>query len=440
MSLSRRLLIPGLVAGALLRLVALPLPGTEDVGAFKIWTYNATHDPTTVYGVGGSPPILRDLRWRQGDGIANYPPLIYDELGAVGRLYRIYSPDFADSKLLNAVVKLPSLVAELVLIVVLLTWGRRKFGPDVAAMVALVYWLNPAVVLDGAVLGYLDLPMAVPTILSLVAVFADAPGVAGALLAAAILTKPQPLVAGPVIAAALVARRAIPRVRALATFALSGTLTGAVILAPLVIRGAFWNMWTAVRRLAMYDMVSAQAANAWWLVTYVLRVMDVWREWGPTLAIGQRLRILAITRVMALGYPNPRVIGAILVGLAVLMAAWKIRRAPSLAVAAALTGWSAWAYQIFAAQAHENHLFLAASFLCLAGGLDRRFRAACWTASAITFVNLYLFGGFGLTYPPIDRSLTFADASVLLAAVNLGVFSWFTLSRKTGLVLVGHLT
>jgi hypothetical protein len=439
LSVARRFLLPGLLLGAVLRALALPLPGTEDVSAFKIWMYNATHDPTSVYGVGGSPPILRLLRWRDWDNIANYPPFIYDELGAAGRLYRAYSPDFADSRLLTVTVKLTPLVAELAFVAAFLTWGRRQFGPDVAASVVLVSWLNPAVILDGAVLGYLDLAMTVPVTLSLVSVFADAPGLAGVLLAVAILTKPQAIFAAPVIAAALFARRTPPLARALARFATAGTVTAAVILAPIVIRGAWWNMLTGVRRLAMYDMVSAYAANAWWLVTYVLRVRDVWHEWGPALALTQRLRILGITRVVALGYPNPRIVGFGLVGAAIVAAGWRISRAPSLAVAAALVGWTTWAYAVFAAQAHENHLLLAVSLFSLAAGLDRRFRPMCWTVSIVAAINLYLFGGFGLSYPPIDRLTTVIDASVLLAVVNVGTFFWFTLNRKNGLLLVRHL-
>jgi hypothetical protein len=227
--------------------------------------------------------------------------------------------------------------------------------------------------------------------------------------------------------------------RALARFATAGTVTAAVILVPIVIRGAWWNMLTGVRRLAMYDMVSAQAANVWWLVTYVLRVSDVWRKWGPALALTQRLRILGITRVVALGYPNPRIVGFGLVGAAIVAAGWRISRAPSLAVAAALVGWTTWAYAVFAAQAHENHLLLAVSLFSLAAGLDRRFRPMCWTVSIVAAINLYLFGGFGLSYPPIDRLTTVIDASVLLAVVNVGTFFWFTLNRKNGLLLVRHL-
>ena len=41
---------------AVVRLAALPLPGTEDTGTWKIWMFAASSAVTSVYGVGGDPP------------------------------------------------------------------------------------------------------------------------------------------------------------------------------------------------------------------------------------------------------------------------------------------------------------------------------------------------------------------------------------------------
>ena len=83
--------------------------------------------------------------------------------------------------------------------VCLLTWGRHLFPPERAQWIALAVWLNPAVVINGAALGYLDAQMAMPAALAIVAAGAGRPGVAGALLAAAILTKAQALFVAPVV-------------------------------------------------------------------------------------------------------------------------------------------------------------------------------------------------------------------------------------------------
>jgi hypothetical protein len=48
-----------LAVGLLVRVLALPLPGTEDVNVWKVWSYAASRDVTSVYGIGGNPPVGR---------------------------------------------------------------------------------------------------------------------------------------------------------------------------------------------------------------------------------------------------------------------------------------------------------------------------------------------------------------------------------------------
>jgi hypothetical protein len=432
--LSRRLLVAGLVLGALLRVAALPLPGMEDMLTWKIWSHAAAHDPTAIYGVGGSPPERRVLRWRGQEITAEYPPMAIDELALVGRLYREHSPDFEDSTALTMAIKLPGLVADVVLVALLLTWGRRVLGNG-AAVAALIYWLNPAIILNGAALGYLDPQMAVPVVLSLVAIVAGRPALAGALFAMALLTKPQPLVVAPVLVVAMLTHAGAARWRALVAAASGGGIAAAMLLTPVVVRGAWANMVQAVSRMGAHDMLSGQSANVWWILTYVLRVMDVWEEWGPRAAIGQKLRILGISRAIALGYPNARLVGFSLLAIVIGVAVWLAWRHRGAAMMAALCGWCAWAYALVAPQAHENHLFLAVPFFCLAAGLDRRFRAVCWTVSAIAALNMYFFNGLGTGWDPVpSRTATFVDSTVLLSVVNVSAFvalAWR--SRKAAL-------
>ena len=51
-------------AGLLIRLIALPLHGTEDVLVWKTWSYGALHQGVSrLYGVGGHPPERGLVRW-----------------------------------------------------------------------------------------------------------------------------------------------------------------------------------------------------------------------------------------------------------------------------------------------------------------------------------------------------------------------------------------
>jgi len=420
---ARTWLVAGLVAGALLRILALPLPGTGDVLTWKIWSYSAAHDVTQVYGVGGDPPVHRELHWRSESTTVDYPPFVLGELALAGRLYRHFRPDFDDSAWLTACVKLPGLIFEAGFVALLLTRGRRWLG-DGARWAAMVFWLNPLVILNGATLGYLDAEMTVPLMLALVTAWNEQPVAAGVLTALAVLTKAQAIFVVPAIAVTLAART--PRARALAAAAAGTIGTSALVLLPFVIRGAGRNLVQAVGRLATHDMLSGQAANIWWIVTWVLRVGVVWTEWGARRALTQVIGILAISRVEELGYPNARPVGLALVAIAIGWACWRMRRLTQLSQAAALGAWCAYAYAMLAAQVHENHWYPVVPLLILAAASDRRYRGVLAAISIIAALNLYLFYGLGFGWPPIThRTWTGIDATVVLAVVNVFVFARF---------------
>jgi hypothetical protein len=126
--MSRRTLVALLVAGALARIVVMPLPGTPDVSALKVWSYGAVQDFSGVYGAGGTPLERRDIHWHDDTGTVTYPPMSLAELAAVGHIYRAMRPDYPDSVLLTVLIKLTGLVSEIALVVFLLTWGRRAMG------------------------------------------------------------------------------------------------------------------------------------------------------------------------------------------------------------------------------------------------------------------------------------------------------------------------
>jgi hypothetical protein len=320
-------------------------------------------------------------------------------------------------------VKLPGVVFEAGFVALLLTHGRRWIG-DVAPWAALAFWLNPLVILNGPVLGYLDAEMTVPLMLALVCAFGEHPAVAGALTALAVLTKAQAIFVVPAIAITLVARDT--RLRALVVAVASGLVTSILVISPFVIRGAGRNLAQAVGRLATHDMLSGQAANMWWIVTWVLRVAAVWTAWGARRALTQIIDILAISRVVDLGYPDARHVGLTLVVIAVVWGCWRMRHLTRLAEAAALAAWCAYAYAMLAAQVHENHWYPAVPLLVLAAAADRRYRGVLAAVTVIAALNLYLFYGLGADWPEVThRSWTGIDATVVLAVVNVFVFARF---------------
>jgi hypothetical protein len=427
-TLTQRLLVPGLVIGALARIWLLPVPGSPDMGSWKIWTFVGASDPTGLYGVGGSPPERRLLVWGAEKGTTEYPPLALYQMSAVGWIYKHIDPRYADSSALNALVKTPGLLAEIAFVWAMLTWGRRVFGAEPAAWIAIAFWLHPAMIVNGAGLGYLDAQMAVPAALALVAAAADRPALAGALAACAVLTKAQALFAFPALALALAADRRDGRARPILAAAGGFAIAAVATVLPIVIRGAVPNMLQSLGRLAAHDMLSGNAFNFWWIVTWMARAIDTHRDgvdWATALTI--RTRILQVSDFARFAGWNAKPIGTALVVLSIATGTWLARTARRPETLALLAAWCVSTYVMFGVQVHENHGLLAVPFLLIGAGLRPAWRPVCLTASILVALNMYLFYGLGDGRSPIvDRMSTGIDLAVLLSAINLGVLAWLT--------------
>lgn len=344
----------------------------------------------------------------------------------MGWIHRGLRTTFDDSPLLTALIKTPGIVAELAFVLCLLLWGRRLFDPARAEWIALAVWLNPAIVINGAALGYLDAQMAMPAALALVAVGAGRPGLAGALLAAAMLTKAQALFVAPVIVLAALAHDTARRRQAFVACLSGGALVSAAVLLPIALRGAWPNMIQAVSRLAAHDMLSGNALNVWWLITWVVRALDALR-FGWVQAFTFPVKILGIGRFMEVGYPNPKPIGTALVIAALAWALWRARRFRGLADWAFVGGWCVFAYFMLGIQVHENHLYLAVPFLAIAAGLTASYRRVFWAISLATAFNMYIFYGLSDGTPPIiGRMWTGVDLTVIAALANVVLFGFMT--------------
>jgi hypothetical protein len=119
-----------LVAGILVRVAALPFPGTGDVRIWKVWTYNAaTIGVSRMYGVGGTfetPSPYRLLRFGALEAIADYPPLSLYELGIAGSAYqRAAGGSFPDTAALTMSIKAVPLVFDAALCALLFVSLRR---------------------------------------------------------------------------------------------------------------------------------------------------------------------------------------------------------------------------------------------------------------------------------------------------------------------------
>ena len=415
--------------GAALRLAALPLPGTHDTAVWKIWSYGAaTQGVGRAYGVGGNPPERGVFSLHGAEATVDYPPLAVAELAVVGHVFRaINHGTYPDDRRLIVAVKIPALTADAGLLALIYFAVRRFKGEAAARTAAVMYWLNPAVVLAGAALGYLDTLFVLPALGAIVAAYTGMPIIAGASAAAALLTKPQAVVLLPAMAWAMwrAESRDGRQTRRLLVAGTTAVITTVVIVAPVLAAGALPNLLNAMSRLGAHDMLSANGCNVWWIVGYLLRVRHSFADMGLWTAVTAPARILAISRVMDLGYPNPRTIGTLMVLSVAIWAIWTARVRRDLWIASALAALLAHDYATLSAQVHENHLFAAVPLLVVAAAGRPGFRPVLFAVSAIFALNLNLFYGISedVGYA-IPRSLTIIDMTIWLAAVNCAALVW----------------
>jgi hypothetical protein len=420
---SSRLFRVLLFAGLILRAAGLPLRGTDDFNVWKLWAHAGSISVLTMYGVGGHPPERAVLKWGNRSATVDYPPATLFALAAVGDAYRAYDPFYDDGPALNAAVKLSILLGDVGLCIAL--WAlMRRFSIDAARLAVLFYWLNPAAILDGAYLGYLDPWLGALTMAAGLALVRRRYVLCGAALALTALTKLQ--IALVLAMFALIFARQVDPARwwkgALACAA-GAAVTTAVIVAPFARIGAFANMAQGAGRAFHHDMLSAEYANVWWIATWLLRAGYGVHDLGAWTAFTMPVRILGISRAMELGYPNARIIGTALAGATMAWTFWRARQG-SLPVMIASGALAVHAYTLLSVQVHENHLYLALPLMAAAGALLPQLRGPYALASAVCFFNLFLFQGLGhdVRLPP--RNITIVDASVVLAFVNVGAFIW----------------
>jgi hypothetical protein len=308
-----------------------------------------------------------------------------------------------------------------------LLWStvQRHTGSRAAAeWVALAYWANPATILNGEVLGYLDPLMMLPAIGALVLLHAGWIALAGAAAATALLTKPQGILLLPMFA---LATWRLGDVRALVRGTCGFAAASALIVLPYAIAGALPNMWLAFGSFyARRDILSGNAANLWWIVTYVLRAWYQVPRVGVVAAyLAPVRRILSLTTIQDIGLPNPRPFGTIAVAIATGWGLWRVRLTRDLAVHALGAAFIVHAFFVLAVGVHEHHMMLAVPLLALAAGLRPRLRPLFYAVSGIVALNMHVFYGLGFKFGwAVPRGITGIDLSVLLAIANVAALAW----------------
>jgi Gpi18-like mannosyltransferase len=212
--------------------------------------------------------------------MVDYPPLVLDELAPVGWLFGwLTGGSFRDSVLFTVLIKAEPVIFEAAFAALLFAVLLRTAGPSPARWAVVAYWLNPAALLDASVGGYLDALFVLPAAASLVAATSGWPAVAGGLIAASALTKPQGLFVVPAVLIALW-NAGVPaeRSRRLGLAAIGAAAVSALVVGPVVIAGAWWNMVYALRSQAAEVDVTMEGYNFWWIAGHFLWTAYAWQR------------------------------------------------------------------------------------------------------------------------------------------------------------------
>lgn len=368
------------------------------------------------------------LRYEGYESMVDYPPLALDELAPVGWLFGwLTDGRFGDSVLFTILIKAEPVVFEAALTALLFVVLLKTAGPPAARWALMAYWLNPAAIVNASVGGYLDALFVLPAAASLVAATNGWPVVAGGLITASALTKPQGLFIVPAVLIALWnAGDPAQRSRRLIFAAVGAASVSVLVVGPVVMAGAWWNMVYALRSQAAEVEITMEGYNFWWIAGHFLWTAYAWQRGLSAWSVftGPVARV-PFVRAAAHGLPYLRVVGTVMAAAGILWGGWTGRRARELWHVAAVGAFSVHCFAVLGAQVHENHLFAAMPLLVIACAERRRFAPILVGVSAFVTLSL-LFGIFG---DPggrfvLSRTWTFLDTTLLLAVFNCLLFVW----------------
>ncbi len=383
-----------LAAALLIRAALIFHPGhMQDLGLFARWASEGVRfGITSIYD--------RQLQLITPD----YPPLLLYVYTAIGHAVYNIQGSFEHTPLFVAALKLPAIISDVLVALLLLVLGNRLGYTRRGLIAAGIYLIMPASWLDSAVWGQTDAFYSVLLLAAFAAVGFRRGVLAGVFVGLAVSAKFQvvaflPLIA--VLAASIDWRILVKGLTAC-------IVTVVAVFAPFLMAGKLDNVVREyTQALGSYQLLSVDAFNIWHLLfgeaASATSNLDsfaglTFRAWGISAFI------LALTVILVIASREVRRAGS------------DVRRVEAIFAAAAMTSL---AFFIFPTEIHERYLF---PFLVL---------AALWATGGRREMTLYLVlslaVGLNIAYSlPISVTDAFfgvvpgADRLVSLAVIVAG--------------------
>lgn len=366
------LLVGSLVLFALWLRLYLARGGTfgSDVDDWILWSRALNHGSLATFYARTHSDYLPGYLWilrLLGAGANTVPALI------------AHLPDIGDGPTTALVTyyKLPTILADVATIVVLYVAGCRWSDVRPALLVATVYALNPAIIMDSARWGQVDAVGALTLVLAVIFLVEDRPLACGIFLAASLMTKPTAIVLIPLIVVAYGCRGRMRRM--LTTFGACGVACLAIAWPftpayvspiaflprcfettasrwPVTTSNAF-NLWALLDRSVRQGCLVARPDAAHWLGVSV-------HAWGFVLLIAVALAVSVV----------------------LVWAARSVRRAASASVVVSGVATLALAFFLVLTRMHERHMFPALTLLALLCAVRPRY----WLIYAVLSLDYVL--------------------------------------------------
>lgn len=314
-----------------------------------------------------------------------------------------------------ALIKLPSLIAHLISVLVIYRWSRRWQPPLRAGLIAGIYAIIPLIWIDFAWWGQVDALLMLPLLGTVILLDRASGRWSWACWAAAALIKPQAIIIAPLLYAVTLSRYGIRGLLQGGALALAVLAAGSL---PLFITGQGPGLVQAYAgSVERFPRLSNGAYNIWFLMTQGDSVSDWSDGFGPL---------------------SFRVIGMILLGVVAGLVMWTlIRRNDGVArtnAAAVL----ALAFFMLPTQIHERYLFFTVAFLALCIA-EAPYQLPAMLALGISG-SINIVGTLGGFSPGLNAAIRGSPLPSILPLINLAIFIFLIghllmLSRRRNIIL-----
>ncbi len=215
-----------------------------DMGTFTAWALHAADKGLPNFYASGM--------------FADYPPGYVYVLYLIGLVQKFFSLPL-DSRLFLLILKLPAIIADILISFLIFRYASKKIGRLLAAGISLLFVFAPAVILNSAIWGQVDSVFTLFILVMLLLLIKNKLVIASGIFAFAILIKPQALIFTPLLFFAFIKKgRLYPFLISMA-WGLGVFVLG--ILPFSIVQGPFWIFGQYLKTLASYPYASLNAAN-----------------------------------------------------------------------------------------------------------------------------------------------------------------------------------